>query len=233
MTKLKMCILLIAPFIVACSNVDSSKVAPTEIYTAYNSSYDEEAGKIIFNANFTVGGSIGTGVVLEEGSSISVNGDPLRRSSSIFGETSYYLTKYSPSYDQLSQTYYYEYRDNLGKTYRNPIQIPSRFELLSSSVHPGSDLVIAWHAGLGLSVRESLQASLGTREGKQVLFASDNYGGRDGRIVFNRADLMPFSGQDVVIRVCRRYSTGNIDAPQAGGYMDSEYCAARIQAHLP
>lgn len=217
----------------ACSNIDSSDVAQTEIYTSYNAEYDDEEGTLRVNAHFTVGGGVGTDVVLDNDSSVSFDGQELRRDIGLFGNVGYSLQRYRPDFQELNRYHDIEYLDNSGRSYHNTVRIPRAVQGYLQSVDPYGDLVINWSTEEALSPQESVTASIKSRYGNEQIVGSSMYGPSSGQIIFRRGDWYQMAGQDVVVTICRRRSTSSVTAPPAGGYLSAQYCARKISASLP
>lgn len=217
----------------ACSNVDSSQVVPTEIHTSYATEYSDDDGMLRVTAHFAVGGSLGTNVVLDEGSYVTFDGERLRRDIGIVGTVAYGYERFRPGHDELSAFHELEYVDNRGRIYRNSVRLPSAIQVQVMPVAPGADIAVRWTSDESLDPQESISASLTPRSGVDPVFASDNLGGRDGWVYFRRGDWEKHAGREVLLNLCRRRSTSGINAPSAGGFLSTHYCARKIPVYLP
>lgn len=232
MNKSILCIFVLAAT-VACSNVDSSQVVPREIHTSYSAEYGDDDGMLRVSAHFSVGGGTGTDVVLDEGSYVRFDGERLRRDFGLFGNVGYSLERFRPEESELLRPHEIEYLDNQGHIYRNSVRIPHAILVQFLPIAPGGDLAVRWTTDESLGSQESITASLSSRNGQDVVFASDNFGGREGWIYFRRADWERLAGREVLLTACRRRSTSGLSAPAAGGFLSMHYCARKVPVYLP
>jgi hypothetical protein len=230
--KLILSILLVTVF-TACSNVDSSQVVPTEIHTSYSAEYREGEELIQVTAHFSVGGSLGTNVVLDEGSHVKFDGQRLRRDIGLVGFVGYSLERYQPDQNELLRYHDFEYLDNKGRTYRNSVRLPRAIQVQVQPVSPGGDIAVRWWSEESLGSQESISASIAARNGSDPIFASDKFGTREGWIYFRRADWEKHEGREVFLSVCRRNSSFAINAPAAGGHLSLHYCTRKLPVYLP
>jgi hypothetical protein len=220
---------LICLALAGCAQVDSSKVAPSEVYTSYSATYSEDNSRVTVTAYFTVGKGFGTQVALDGGSTVNVNGSQMHEQSDLFGGVFYDYNRTIYAMGDLLSPFTIRYSDNSGRTYTNGARIPSRVMANPTPYH-GGDLVISWNAYDNLGVNENISATL--EAGGKTIFATDHYGGNHGLVIFRASDMATINDSSATVTVCRKSSSDAVEAPSVGGYMNLSYCASTMRISL-
>lgn len=226
--KMSVIVLLLA----ACGNINSDKVAQTEIFTGYEASYSEDNSQLTASAWFTVGSGLGTFVNLDNGSSVSFNGVSLGETSSLFRDISYDFLQTLSATNASGMPLTFVYKDNNGNSYSNTASLPARIAISGISLDGTGAMVVNWNTNSSLTNQESIRFTLSNRDNSKAVSAIDSNGFSSGQAIFSAADLASLSAQSAYLQVCRTQYLQSVQAPSVGGSFSASYCSASQVVNL-
>ncbi len=213
----------------ACAQVKSDKIVPSEVYSSYTASYNEGDRILSFRAQYQVGQGVGgTQVRLAGNSRVLLNGTQMQEIPSTLGLIIYQIQIANISPGKLNDQYQIDYYDNDGKLYSNFVSIPGKVTAnFPRSINKADGFEIPWTVADQLGADESVYANLSFNNGGS--FHKDESGAaRSGRIRINSDSLVTRTKQNIQAQVCRTKKTNSVNAPTVGGSSVGEYCTGTV-----
>jgi hypothetical protein len=132
--------------IVGCAQEPSSSVDQTKVYTSYSAFYDDTSKTLSASATFYFGGTTGTYLSLDGGSSIEFNSTPLSSSTDLANQVDYENSWSNLSTSPPGSTYSFVYTNNSGTIFTNVITLPTLpvVQYSASTFCQSSSLTINW-----------------------------------------------------------------------------------------
>jgi len=214
---------------VGCAQEPSSSVDQTKIYTSYTAYYDDTSKSLNASATFYFGGTTGTYLSLDGGSSIEFNSTPLTSSTDLANQVEYDGSWNNLGYSPAGSTFSFVYTNNTGTVFTNRITLPvlPSVQYSTTSVCESTSLAINWTSPTPIgsdSLTWVLTKSNGSGTDQITGFSSQAVSGSYTVPAANFQNLGPGQYQ---IQVCRQTRPQLQSAPSAGGDLSGASCTTQ------
>lgn len=206
-----------------CASESSSNVNQDRIHTSYWILYDADADTTHGRAQFRLGTSLGTTLLLSEGASATFDDRPMGFDA--------LLDWHSTSLAGLVDGGRFEYTDLEGDTFVNaapphvPVAVPDDFPPVV--IRDGSSLELFWE-GQPLAVGESMEAIVAHEANRFEFKRWDVRTPSATSVVLDGRNLAQLPAGGTVIQLRRWYETESVDAPSGGGVLRTTYQSPEV-----
>lgn len=205
----------------SCGQISSEEVSQELIKTNYSINYDADSDDLSLSGTFVLEKSQLTYVKLDGESNLVIDGKVSNHETNIFHQHTY-NTKQS-GYDER-KSYQFTYSNSEGSRFYNSISLPSKTEFTSASViEYGEDLNINWLVHNSNDGATGMYVILQYENGIQNYYLNLNVDRGVESIIYQ--DLERFSGQNILVKICRDKYNSVFDHPGAGGTISSTFCS--------
>lgn len=207
---------LSAAFIVSCKK-DSSKVNQDKIFQTYKIVYDAETNKTTFYAQFNEEKENGKDLELTGSSSITVNGEAMSRSGSV----------YSMTVNGFSSTGTFVFTDTDGKTFTNTITGEQSIGNDSGSYLDMNSANYWYFSGANIASGETVNVSVvsNSDSGKSASASSSTSG--NGYVLMTVSNMSNLITGDATAVTKRTSETTSGNWTSAGGKLVSTYASTK------
>jgi hypothetical protein len=216
---------------VGCAQEPSSSVDQTKIYTSYTAYYDDTSKSLNATATFYFGGTTGTYLSLDGGSSVEFNSTLLSSSTDLANQVEYDGSWNNLGYSPAGGTFSFIYTNNAGTVFTNRITLPTLpvVQYSTLSVCESTSLAINWTSPNPIgsdSLSWVLNKTSGSGSGSDEItgFSSQAVSGSYTIPASNFQNLGPGQYQ---LQVCRQTRPQIQNAPSAGGDLSGASCTTQ------
>jgi hypothetical protein len=198
----------------SCGLDGGENITPSQIYLDFDLLYDANEDITYARAAFLFGGRNGSLLELEEGASITLDGEPL-----VFNRV---FSFYELNRTGFNQTGIFVYTDQNGQEYTNTATIvPIEFPDSVANITAGEDYALSWNGG-PVAQNEAVFLSLVLNDPIYTdrLWVQDSVGAT--RLTVPR-DLVSLPSIPVRLILDRNRNNPEVQAPAIGGSVSSNY----------